>query len=55
MVLCTGGRYEWTEVTLPLGVPDGLFDLYLAMHGAVRLDWFRLEREPAPRAGAPPR
>jgi beta-glucosidase len=41
----TGGRYEWTEVAVPLSVPDGLLDLYLALHGPVHLDWFRLERE----------
>ncbi len=41
----TGSRYAWTEVTVPVRLPDGVLDLYLALHGAVRLDWFRLERE----------
>jgi beta-glucosidase len=44
VVPCTGGRYQWTEVTVPLRLPDGTGDLYLTLHGAVRLDWFRLER-----------
>jgi beta-glucosidase len=44
-VPCTGGRYEWTEVTVPVHLPDGIGDLYLALHGPVRLDWFRLKRE----------
>jgi beta-glucosidase len=43
VVPCTGGRYEWTEVVARLSLPDGVCDLYLALHGAVRLDWFRLE------------
>ena len=42
-VPATGGRYEWTDVTVPLDLPDGSHDLYLALHGPVRLDWFRLE------------
>lgn len=41
----TGGRYEWTDVTAPLTLADGTSDLYLDLDGAVRLDWFRLERE----------
>ena len=41
----TGGRYEWTDVTVPLTLADGTGDLHLALDGAVRLDWFRLERE----------
>lgn len=44
-VPCTGDRYEWTEVTVPFPLPDGTADLYLALHGAVRLDWMRLERQ----------
>jgi beta-glucosidase len=40
----TGDRYSWTDVTVPVTVPDGTADLCLTLHGAVRLDWFRLER-----------
>jgi beta-glucosidase len=40
----TGDRYEWTELTVPVTVPDGTGDLCLTLAGAVRMDWFRLER-----------
>ncbi len=43
-VPCTGGRYDWTEVTGSLGPADGTGDLYLVLHGPVRLDWFRFGR-----------
>lgn len=42
-VPCTGGRYEWTEVTAPLSAPFGAGDLYLVVHGPVRLDWCQLQ------------
>lgn len=38
----TGGRYEWTEVTVPLGLDDPPGELYVVLRGAVRLDWIRL-------------
>jgi len=38
----TGDRYAWTEVRLPCDLPDGPVDLYVALSGAVWLDWFRL-------------
>ena len=41
-VPCTGGRYAWTEVPVPMDLPDGPLDLYVALSGAVFLDWFRL-------------
>jgi beta-glucosidase len=44
-VPCTGDRYQWTDVTVPLPLADGTGDLYLALDGPVRLDWFRLEHE----------
>jgi beta-glucosidase len=43
-VPCTGDRYQWTDVTVPLALADGTGDLYLALDGPVRLDWFRLEQ-----------
>lgn len=52
-VPCTSDRYEWTEVTTPLPLPDGTSDLYLALHGAVRLDWCRLEEGEATLAAGP--
>ncbi|HEX6524551.1 MAG TPA: glycoside hydrolase family 3 C-terminal domain-containing protein [Streptosporangiaceae bacterium] len=48
LVPCTGGRYEWTEVTARLeptatsGASDPAKDLYLILHGPIRLDWFEL-------------
>jgi beta-glucosidase len=47
-VPCTGGRYEWAEIRVPLTLPEGtvtqgVTDLRVAIHGAVRLDWLRLE------------
>ena len=39
----TGGRYTWIEVSAPLApaaAPTG--DLYLVLHGPVRLDWFSI-------------
>jgi beta-glucosidase len=44
-VPATGDRYQWTDVTVPLPLADFTGDLYLTLDGAVRLDWFRLERE----------
>jgi beta-glucosidase len=41
-VPCTGGRYAWTEVRVPCDLPDGPVDLYVALSGAVWLDWFRV-------------
>lgn len=41
-VPCTGGRYSWTEVPVPMNLPDGPLDLYVTLSGAVFLDWFRL-------------
>ena len=41
-VPCTGGRYEWTEVCAPATLPPGADEVYLVLHGPVRLDWFRL-------------
>jgi beta-glucosidase len=38
----TGGRYEWTEVTTPVPLPPDTDRVYLALHGPVRLHWFRL-------------
>ena len=38
-----GGRYDWTEKTAALAPDAGTGDLYLVLHGAVRLDWFRIE------------
>jgi beta-glucosidase len=40
-VPCTGDRYAWTEVRVPCDLPDGPVDLYVALSGAVWLDWFR--------------
>lgn len=42
LVPCTGGRYEWTEVTARLEPAAGVGDLYLILHGPIRLDWFEL-------------
>jgi beta-glucosidase len=39
----TGGRYRWAEVTAPVTLPGGTGDLYLALRGPVRLDWFRID------------
>ena len=41
-VPCTGGRYEWTEVSTPLRGACGVHDLYLVLTGGVRLSrfWF---------------
>ncbi len=47
----TGDRYQWTAVTAPLTLPDGTRDLYLALHGPVRLDWFRLEEAQSAESG----
>ncbi len=41
-VPCTGGRYEWTEVCAPVPLPPAADEVYLVLHGPVRLDWFRL-------------
>jgi len=41
-VPCTGGRYEWTETSAPVPLPPDADEVYLALHGPVRLDWFRL-------------
>ena len=41
-VPCTGGRYEWTEVCAPIPLPADVDEVYLALDGPVRLDWFRL-------------
>jgi beta-glucosidase len=41
-VPCTGGRYEWTEVSAAASLPPDADQVYLALHGPVRLDWFRL-------------
>jgi beta-glucosidase len=41
-VPCTGGRYAWTELGVPAELPDGAGELYIALYGAVWLDWFRL-------------
>ena len=41
-VPCTGGRYAWTEVSAPVSIPPGTDEVCLALHGPVRLDWFRL-------------
>jgi len=38
----TAGRYEWTEVCAPVHLPPGADEVYLALHGPVRLDWFSL-------------
>jgi beta-glucosidase len=38
----TGDRYTWTEVRVPCDLPGGPVDLYVALSGAVWLDWFRL-------------
>jgi beta-glucosidase len=40
----TGGRYEWTEIAAdtPVPFPADADEVYLALHGPVRLDWFRL-------------
>jgi beta-glucosidase len=54
-VPCTGGRYEWTEVTVPLPLADGVGDLYLVLCGAVRLDWCELARVEADGANGPDR
>jgi len=42
-VPCTGDRYEWTQVSVPLPLGDGTGDVYLALYGPIRLDWCRLE------------
>jgi beta-glucosidase len=36
-VRCTGGRYQWEEVTAPLGPVSGVCDVYLSMWGSQRL------------------
>jgi beta-glucosidase len=41
-VPCTGSRYEWTEVSAPVPLLPGAEEVYLALHGPVRLEWFRL-------------
>jgi beta-glucosidase len=41
-VPCTGDRYAWTEVYTAIGLPAGTDEVCLVLHGAVRLDWFRL-------------
>jgi beta-glucosidase len=41
----TGDRYEWTDVTVPFPLDGFTGDLYLALEGPVRLDWFRLDQE----------
>jgi hypothetical protein len=38
----TGGRYEWAEVSAPVVFPAGADEVYLVLHGPVRLDWFSL-------------
>ena len=38
----TGDRYAWTEVRVPCDLPDGPVDVYVALSGAVWLDWFRV-------------
>ncbi|MGH3168778.1 MAG: glycoside hydrolase family 3 C-terminal domain-containing protein, partial [Trebonia sp.] len=38
----TGDRYAWTEVIVPADLPEGPVDLYVALSGAVYLDWFRV-------------
>jgi beta-glucosidase len=40
-VPCTGGRYEWTEVTTPLRGACGVHDLYLVLTGGARVSRFR--------------
>jgi beta-glucosidase len=42
----TGGRYQWTDIAAPVILPGGPGDLYLALHGPVRLDWFRIDGIP---------
>jgi len=41
-VPCTGGRYAWTELSVPVTFPPGTDEVCLVLHGPVRLDWFRL-------------
>jgi beta-glucosidase len=36
----TGGRYEWTEVSASIPLPPDADEIYLALHGPMRLDWF---------------
>jgi beta-glucosidase len=38
----TGGRYAWTEVSVPVTVSPAASEVCLVLHGPVRLDWFRL-------------
>jgi beta-glucosidase len=38
----TGGRYAWTEVSVPVTLPAGAGEVCLVLLGPVRLDWFRL-------------
>jgi len=41
-VPCTGGRYEWTEVSTALPGACGVHDLCLVVTGGVRLSRFSL-------------
>jgi beta-glucosidase len=41
-VPCTGGRYAWTEVSVPVSLSPGTDEVCLVLRGPVRLDWFRL-------------
>jgi beta-glucosidase len=38
----TGGRYEWTEISVPVSLPAAADQVCLVLHGPVGLDWFRL-------------
>jgi beta-glucosidase len=40
----TGDRYAWVDVSTEIAAVDGVHDLYLLLHGAFRLDTFRLQR-----------
>ncbi|MEV0232761.1 glycoside hydrolase family 3 C-terminal domain-containing protein [Nonomuraea sp. NPDC050786] len=42
-VASTGGRYAWDAATADLDAPSGVYDLYLVLHGELRLDTFLLE------------
>lgn len=42
----TANRYSWTTVTAPLtGAVEGVHDLYLVLHGGLRLAAFTVGRE----------
>jgi beta-glucosidase len=48
-VPCTGGLYEWTNVSAPVRAASGVHDLYLVLSGDIRLARFGFSRDAAAR------